>query len=295
MHVNRSKKGGTRRHVTNNNFLVPALQETKDYTQEESNATEKEKPCGSIETETAVRNADKSASGADETAAIPACREETKTRDARHDPGGSWLSKDVQQMREKLQKELEATLEEKCISLLTFHQPETNKNCDLLKSMKSLQLVERRLQSESEKCKANAVRLEKQKMAFPPVLLRCLSLLQTMATKFRLSAQADANRWNVDYWNKKCDAFSIKIRLEKLQVLIDTYTPEKLEVHRIIRSSLEKAILVQEHEVMTSRMLLHPHESLGPEFELIVKEYTRLKEEIATNKWSLEELCKSNQ
>lgn len=209
--------------------------------------------------------------------------------------------RDVQQMREKLQKELEARLEEKCISLLTFHKPETDKNCDLLKSMKSLQLVvnlqdeKRRLQSESEKYKENAVTLEKQKMAFPPVLLRCLSLLQTMATKFRLSAQADANRRNVDYWKKKCDTLSIKIRLEKLQVLIDTYTPEKLEVHRIIRSSLEKAILIQEQEVMTSRMLLHPYESLGPEFELIVKEYTRLKEDIATNKWALEELFKSSQ
>ncbi|XP_078501013.1 HAUS augmin-like complex subunit 4 [Lissotriton helveticus] len=206
--------------------------------------------------------------------------------------------RDVQQMREKLQKELEARFEEKCISLLTFHQPETDKNGDLLKSMKSLQLVvnlqdeKRKLQSESEKCKANAVTLEKHKMAFPPVMLRCLSLLQTMATKFRLSAQADTNRFNVDYWEKKCEAFSIKIRLEKLKVLIDTYTPEKLEVHRIIRSSLEKAILTQEQEVMTSRMLLHPYESMGPEFELIVKEYAQLKGEIAKSKWALELLCK---
>ncbi|KAJ1127706.1 hypothetical protein NDU88_006099 [Pleurodeles waltl] len=84
---------GTLRNVTGNNFLVQALQETKDYTQEEGNATEKKKPCDTVETETAVKNVPRSSRGANDTGAASDCGEETRTREARHNPRGSWLSK----------------------------------------------------------------------------------------------------------------------------------------------------------------------------------------------------------
>ncbi|XP_069489942.1 HAUS augmin-like complex subunit 4 [Ambystoma mexicanum] len=207
---------------------------------------------------------------------------------------------EMQQMKEQFQKKLETRLKEKCSSLLTFHQPETDMNSDLLKAMKALQLVvilqdeKRRLQSETEKCKEITALLEKQKMAFPPVQLRCLSLLQKMAQNIRLTAQSEVDRLNVDYYESKCQAMVLKIKIEELQILVDTYTLPKLEVHKMIRDTLEKAICAEEQEMVTSRMLLNAYEDLGPEFEDLMKEYTRLKKDIATTKWALAELGKTS-
>ncbi|KAJ1082686.1 hypothetical protein NDU88_002851 [Pleurodeles waltl] len=69
----------TLRNVSGNNFLVQRLQEKKDYTQEERNATEKEKACETVETETAVKDVSRTSRGADETGAVSNCGEETGT------------------------------------------------------------------------------------------------------------------------------------------------------------------------------------------------------------------------
>ncbi|KAJ1215315.1 hypothetical protein NDU88_002924 [Pleurodeles waltl] len=72
---------GTLRSVSGDNFLVQGLQEKMDYTQDGKNATEKEKPCEAVETETAVKDGSRTSHGADKNGAVSNRGEETRTRD----------------------------------------------------------------------------------------------------------------------------------------------------------------------------------------------------------------------
>lgn len=103
-------------------------------------------------------------------------------------------------------------------------------------------------------------------------------------------------------------------RLEELSVLVDTYSPEKVEVHRAIRyggvpvgrggalagthpsplprASLQGAVQQQEQELATARKILAAYESLGPEFEGLVQEYAQLCGSIENKRWALQEFSK---
>lgn len=104
-------------------------------------------------------------------------------------------------------------------------------------------------------------------------------------------------------------------RLEELSVLVDTYSPEKVEVHRAIRyggvpvgqrvgapasthpsplprASLQGAVQQQEQELATARKILAAYESLGPEFEGLVQEYAQLCGSIENKRWALQEFNK---
>nr|XP_048676600.1 HAUS augmin-like complex subunit 4 [Caretta caretta] len=134
--------------------------------------------------------------------------------------------------------------------------------------------------------------LERQRAAYPQVLLHCLGLLQRLAQEHRLGSQAALDRLNTHYLEVKCSAMFLKIRLEELSVLVDTYSPEKVEVHRAIRASLQGAVQQQEQELATARKILAAYESLGPEFEGLVQEYAQLCGSIENKRWALQEFNK---
>ncbi|XP_029437102.1 HAUS augmin-like complex subunit 4 isoform X2 [Rhinatrema bivittatum] len=207
---------------------------------------------------------------------------------------------DLLRMRDRLPREIEERLKRKCFSLLCFHQPEASGDSEVLKAAKASRLAatledeKRRLHSEKEKRAEMIGLLQKQRSAYPQVLLRCLALLRTLAVQFRLQSQSEIDRSNAQYLETKCTALFLKIRMEELQVLTDTYTPEKVEVHGMIRDGLQGDIQTLEKEVQSCQQVLNTYEILGPEFEVLVEEYTRLKQEIQYNKWALEELSKSS-
>ncbi|KAM4808784.1 HAUS augmin-like complex subunit 4 isoform 2-T3 [Rhinophrynus dorsalis] len=202
-------------------------------------------------------------------------------------------------MRDRLQKQLEEALRKKCFTFLSFHQPETDEEGDVLRAAKVLRLAttledeKRRLQNEQEKHQEMQALLERQQEMYPHVLLRCLSLLRQAASDLRLQAQSDIDRMNAEYLEAKSNALFLKLRMEELQVLTDTYTPEKVEVHRQIRDSLEAAVKTEKHELATSRQILTSYEFLGPEFDGLVQEYTHLRDKIKDNRWMLQELSKT--
>ncbi|NP_001089559.1 HAUS augmin like complex subunit 4 L homeolog [Xenopus laevis] len=202
-------------------------------------------------------------------------------------------------VRDRLQKQLEEALKKKCFTFLSFHQPETDEEGDVLRAAKVLRLAstledeKRRLQNEQEKHQEMRALLEKQQEIYPHVLLRCLSLLRQAASELRLRAQSDIDRINAEYLEAKSNALFLKLRMEELQVLTDCYTPEKVLVHRQIRDTLEAGVKKEKQELSTSRQILSSYEFLGPEFEGLVQEYTRLKDKIKDNRWMLQELSKS--
>ncbi|XP_072480706.1 HAUS augmin-like complex subunit 4 isoform X4 [Notamacropus eugenii] len=207
--------------------------------------------------------------------------------------------KDFLRMRECLQPKIEEELKKKCFALLCYHDPSSDSDSETLKAAKVWQLAnvltseKQENQNAKKQQKEQTVLLEKQSSIYSQVLLRCLSLLQKLLQEHRLKTQSELDQINAQYLEIKCSAMILKLRMEELQILSDTYTAEKVEVHRFIRDSLEGAIRLQEQDMEKSRQVLSTYEVLGEEFDKLVKEYTHLKQATENKRWALQECNKS--
>lgn len=148
-------------------------------------------------------------------------------------------------MRSRLPLEVEEQLKKKCFTLLCYHDPNSDSDSETLKAAKVWKLAEV-LVSEKQQCqdaksqqKEQMVLLEKKSATYSQVLLRCLALLQRLLQEHRLKTQSELDRINAQYLEIKCSAMILKLRMEELKILSDTYTAEKVEVHRLIRDRLE--------------------------------------------------------
>ncbi|XP_041095135.1 HAUS augmin-like complex subunit 4 [Polyodon spathula] len=92
----------------------------------------------------------------------------------------------------------------------------------------------------------------------------------------------------------KCQIIILKIRMEMLQVQLDTYTPKKIAVRRTVRDTVESALKSEQVERQSSERMLSSFEILGQDFEALVKEYSRLRREIKNKKWALQEFSQYN-
>ncbi|XP_053436730.1 HAUS augmin-like complex subunit 4 [Nycticebus coucang] len=186
-------------------------------------------------------------------------------------------------VRARLQLEVEEQLQKKCFTLLCFHDPNSDSDSETLKAAKEWKLTEV-LAGEKQQCqdaksqqKEQMVLLEKKRATYSQVLLCCLTLLQRLLKEHRLKTQSELDYINAQCLEIKCSAMILKLRKEELKILSDTYTAEKVEVHRLIRDHLEGAICLQEQDMEKSRQVLNTYEVLGEEFDRLVKEYTQLK------------------
>ncbi|KAF6130342.1 HAUS augmin like complex subunit 4 [Phyllostomus discolor] len=208
-------------------------------------------------------------------------------------------SEDFVWMRARLLLEVEEQLKKKCFTLLCYHDPNSDSDSETLKAAKVWKLAEV-LVSEKQQCqdaksqhKEQMVLLEKKSATYSQVLLRCLALLQRLLQEHRLRTQSELDRINAQYLEIKCGAMILKLRMEELKILSDTYTAEKVEVHRLIRDRLEAAIHLQEQDMEKSRQVLNTYEVLGEEFDRLVKEYTQLKQATENKRWALQEFSKA--
>ncbi|XP_009247195.1 HAUS augmin-like complex subunit 4 isoform X2 [Pongo pygmaeus] len=209
------------------------------------------------------------------------------------------LSEDFVWMRARLQQEVEEQLKKKCFSLLCYYDPNSDADSETVKAAKVWKLTEV-LVGEQQQCqdaksqqKEQMLLLEKKSATYSQVLLRCLTLLQRLLQEHRLKTQSELDRINAQYLEVKCGAMILKLRMEELKILSDTYTAEKVEVHRLIRDRLEGAIHLQEQDMEKSRQVLNSYEVLGEEFDRLVKEYTVLKQATENKRWALQEFNKA--
>uniref|UniRef100_A0A8D0FY79 HAUS augmin like complex subunit 4 n=1 Tax=Sphenodon punctatus TaxID=8508 RepID=A0A8D0FY79_SPHPU len=206
---------------------------------------------------------------------------------------------DLALLRERLPVMLEERLRRKCLVLLSYHRPESDGAGETVRSAMLWTLAEGLVGEQQCLREAQARHqelmglLERQRAAYPQVLLRCLALLKRLAREYRLNTQSELDRLNAQYLETKCSAMFLKIRLEELSILSETYTPEKIEVHRVIRDSLKEALWQQEQALAISRKSLVTYETLGPEFEGLVQEYTKLRNSVDSKRWALAEFNKS--
>lgn len=207
-------------------------------------------------------------------------------------------NQELEQMRRRLPAELEKRLKSKCLSVLSYYRPESDRDGETARAAmfgalaENLAVEKQRLQEARARHEELVGLLEQQKAAYPQVLLRCLATLKRLARECRLGSQSQLDSLNTQYLEIKCSAMFLKIRLEELSVLLETYTPEKVEVHRKMRDSLQAMLSQEEQDFATSRKILSNYEVLGPEFEELVKEYARLQAVIENRRWVLTEFSK---
>ncbi|XP_008838118.1 HAUS augmin-like complex subunit 4 [Nannospalax galili] len=209
-------------------------------------------------------------------------------------------SEDFVWMRARLQLEVEEQLKKKCFTLLCYHNPNSDSDGETLKTAKVWKLAEV-LAGEKQQCldakgqqMEQLVLLEKKRAAYAQVLFRCLTLLQRLLREPRLKTKSELDRINAQYLEIKCSAMILKMRMEELKILSDTYSAEKVEVHRVIRDRLEGAIRLQKQDLEKSRQVLNTYEVLGEEFDQLVKEYTQLKQATENKRWVLQEFTKTH-
>ncbi|XP_053114863.1 HAUS augmin-like complex subunit 4 [Hemicordylus capensis] len=207
-------------------------------------------------------------------------------------------NQELEEVRKRLPAELEKRLKPKCLAVLSYYRPESDGAGEAARMAmlgtlaESLAAEKQRLQEARARHQELVGMLEQQKAAYPQVLLRCLALLKRLAREHRLGAQSELDHLNTQYLEIKCSAMFLKIRLEELSILLESYTPEKINAHRMIQDSLKAALCQEEQDLAISQKILSNYETLGSEFEELVKEYARLKAIIENRRWVLTEFNK---
>uniref|UniRef100_A0A3Q1K6X2 HAUS augmin-like complex, subunit 4 n=1 Tax=Anabas testudineus TaxID=64144 RepID=A0A3Q1K6X2_ANATE len=209
--------------------------------------------------------------------------------------------KNVQRMKQSLPRELEKHLKKKCLSLLSYYQPEWENESDGLKSSKlshlSAQLDKEKKRAESLKqtCRENTVLLQRQTQLYLSELIKCIQLLQSLILDHRLKVQTDLDRKKLDYFEGKCELVLQKIKSEMVEIQLDTYTTEAVSAHRKIRQKLESELKACQVEKQSLELKLASFEILGKEFEALAEEYCRLRQEIEMKNWALKEFTQYNE
>ncbi|XP_070849377.1 HAUS augmin-like complex subunit 4 [Chaetodon trifascialis] len=208
--------------------------------------------------------------------------------------------KNVQRMKQGLPRELEKHLKKKCLSLLSYCQPECESESEGLKNSKlshlSTQLDKEKKRAESlkETCRENAVLLQRQTQLYLSELIKCIQLLQSLILDHRLRIQTDLDRKKLDYFEGKCELVLQKIKTEMVEIQLDTYTVDSISAHRKIRGKLDLELKACREEKQSVELKLASFEILGKEFEALAEEYCRLRQEIEMKNWALKEFTQYN-
>ncbi|GAB0202265.1 HAUS augmin-like complex subunit 4 [Grus japonensis] len=126
--------------------------------------------------------------------------------------------------------------------------------------------------------------------AYAEVLGRCGEVLGRLAGQSCAGAQAELDGRRAEYLEVKGAAMLLKIRLEELGVLLDTYPPDKVDAHRRIRAGLEAESERAAAQASGLRAALAAFGELGPEFGALAGEYGRLRERLGHRRWALRQL-----
>uniref|UniRef100_S4RYS2 HAUS augmin like complex subunit 4 n=1 Tax=Petromyzon marinus TaxID=7757 RepID=S4RYS2_PETMA len=205
-------------------------------------------------------------------------------------------------MKDRLAQELEQKLNQKCLSLYYYFSPEKaqgDAESDALRLAKACRLHEL-VRAEQQAVQGGAARLCELRIAHDThvsthlkTLQASTAVLEKMLQDHRLSRQAESDAVKVAYLQAKHKTMCLKLRLEELNILCDTYTLDKVQAHKIIKRELEVAMATQKKEQARVSGELAAYGTLGPDFERLVQEYTQLRDAIDNKKWALREFRKN--
>lgn len=121
-------------------------------------------------------------------------------------------------------------------------------------------------------------------------LLESLKIMENLVEKHIIEIQLEQYATNTESLKVQCDALLLKIKSLYLEILVETYTKETIPALKKISLELTKQTQEVEGEIQASRLRLNRYESVGPEFNAVVNEYSQLRETIKQKKWTLEKL-----
>ncbi|KAM4565303.1 HAUS augmin-like complex subunit 4 [Fundulus diaphanus] len=209
--------------------------------------------------------------------------------------------KTVQRMKQALPRELEKHLKQKCLSLVSYYQPEWENESEGLKTSKLSHLPplldkeKKRAELLKTTCRENTVLLQRQTQLYLSELVKSIQLLQTLILDHRLKVQTDLDRKKLDYFEGKCELVLKKIKTEMVEIQLDTYTADTISAHRKIREMLECELKACHAEKQAVELKLSSFEILGKAFEALADEYCRLRQEIDMKNWALKKLTQYNE
>ncbi|KAK5876105.1 hypothetical protein CesoFtcFv8_027107 [Champsocephalus esox] len=203
-------------------------------------------------------------------------------------------------MKQSLPRELEKHLKKKCLSLLSYYQPEWENESEGLKNSKLSHLSaqmdneKKRAESLKESSRENSVLLQRQTQLYLSEQIKCIQLLQSLILDHRLRIQTDLDRKKLDYFEGKCELVLQKIKTEMVEIQLDTYKVDTISAHTKMREKLSSDLKASQVEKHSVELKLASFEMLGKDFEALADEYCRLRQEIEVNTWALKEFtqCK---
>uniref|UniRef100_UPI00358F93A5 HAUS augmin-like complex subunit 4 isoform X2 n=1 Tax=Myxine glutinosa TaxID=7769 RepID=UPI00358F93A5 len=206
---------------------------------------------------------------------------------------------DHKRVKEWLLPKLLQHLDEKCLLLFHYFKPDSEEEAKSKRSMQEAWklsdiLLEQKTPLLQEMKSLQFVLLQqKLQNIYLKSLLNSLAILDNMVAQCQLQIQSQADAVHVHFLQAKCRATCYKIRLEKLKILCDTYTPQKVEAQRRIRSLVEEEIFAQQmaHDTVTRN--LEVYRGLGQSFSALVEEYEQLKNAADNQRWTLCEISKT--
>ncbi|XP_078064063.1 HAUS augmin-like complex subunit 4 [Mustelus asterias] len=111
--------------------------------------------------------------------------------------------------------------------------------------------------------------------------------------KHRLCSQPQLDAEFEQYLCMKSKAMFAKLGLMKLELRHQLFNRETVEAHNCIRALLLELLEKQQQSADSLRGTLSQYQMLGPDFEELASEYSRLRELLDNKKWALEEFSKS--
>uniref|UniRef100_A0A672GF39 HAUS augmin-like complex, subunit 4 n=1 Tax=Salarias fasciatus TaxID=181472 RepID=A0A672GF39_SALFA len=195
---------------------------------------------------------------------------------------------------------LEKHLKGKCLSLLTYYDPELgtvirSRTMKLSQLPGQLKKDKKRAESLKETCEEKRVVLLRQTHIYisvsPPESMWSAETLSVTEDKLRpafcilLGVFSESNI----YISVFSGALFLLHRSEVNDLLLQTYTPDTLAAHKKIRKELESKMKACEEEKQSLESKLTSFQVLGEEFQALAQEYSRIKEEIKVKTWAADE------
>lgn len=132
--------------------------------------------------------------------------------------------------------------------------------------------------------------LQQQYSKYMSTLLESLKIMENLIKKHMMDIQMKEYEAKSDWLQVQCDALLLKIKSLHLEILCETYTKDTVPALRKILKDLEARQEQVDKETQECRGRLSRYESVGQDFNDIVKEYSQLREAIKSKKWTLEKL-----
>jgi len=126
------------------------------------------------------------------------------------------------------------------------------------------------------------------------VLSDSVKILEKIVEDLRPGVKNENLEANLLYNSAKFKTLTLKIKCLELEIMASTYNSESVGALKSISKYLKSTIARVKEEIEDLTKKLAQFKSVGPEFDDIIGEFDKIKNQIEVKKWELAELSKNN-